>query len=132
MYEEFVRKTAEEIEIETQEDNKDFPETTVEFNKVDFKVSEDKEKKEITDLFHQIKENEEPIDPEVKDLFVNDNNSFENDDITAEDKKFIMDLIDRTDFSPDRKFFKSSKDSNKVLSKMGQRLSLKSMRKLLI
>ena len=92
-------KTAEKIEGETQEDNKYFLEIAIEFKRVDFKVFEDKEEKEITDLFDQIKENEEPVDPEIKDLFIDDNNLFENDDITDEDKNFIVDLIDKTDFS---------------------------------
>ena len=40
-----------------------------------------------------MKENEEPNDPEIKDLFIDDNNLFENDDITDEDKKFIWTLL---------------------------------------
>ena len=84
-FEEFVPKTAEEIEAKTETDNKIFLETAVEFNKVDIKVSTDKEEKEITDLFDQIKMDEEQIDPEIEDLFIDDNNLFGNDDITDED-----------------------------------------------
>ena len=40
-----------------------------------------------------MKENEKPNDPEIKDLFIDDNNLFENDDITDEDKKFIWTLL---------------------------------------
>ena len=94
-----VPKTAEQIEDETQEDSKYFLEIAVEFKRVDFKVFEDKEGKEIMDLFDQIKENEKPVDPEIKDLFIDDNNLLENDDITDEDKNFIVDLIDKTNFS---------------------------------
>ena len=83
-------KTALEMEVKTQEDNKDLLETAVEFNKADLKYLKIMRKRK---LFDQIKENEEPNDPEIKDLFIDDNNLFENDDITDEDKKFIWTLL---------------------------------------
>ena len=47
----------------------------------------------------------------MEDLFIDDNNLLENDDITDEDKKFIMELIDRTEFSSYRKAFDGSEGS---------------------
>ena len=108
-FEEFVPKTAEEIEAETEADNTNFLETAVEFNKVDIKVSRNKEEKEVTDLFDQIKKDEGQIDPEIEDLFIDDNSLFGNDDITDEDNT-DMELIDRTDFSSDRKIFDVTHD----------------------
>ena len=44
-------------------------------------------------------EGEKLLDPEIDDLFIDDSEDFANNNITADDKKFILDLIDKTDFS---------------------------------
>ena len=62
----------------------------------------------------KLKKTKKPIDPEIQDLFIDDNNLFKNDDITDEDKKFILDLTDRTDFTSDRKISNIAKDSRMV------------------
>ena len=41
-------------------------------------------------------------------IFIDESNVFDHDDITDDDKKFIIDLIDRTDFSFDVKIYNDS------------------------
>ena len=62
-------------------------------------------------MFNQIKIDKERIDPEIEDLFIDNNSLFRNDDITDDDEKFIMELIARTRFSSDRKIFDDTQDS---------------------
>ena len=38
------------------------------------------------------------VDPDIHDILIEDNELFENDDITDEDKEFIRLLIEKTDF----------------------------------
>ena len=43
---------------------------------------------------------------DTEDLFIYDNDElFNYDEITPEDKKFIMDIIDRTDFNSNKQIF---------------------------
>ena len=38
------------------------------------------------------------VDSKLKDIFIDDNKTFENDDITEDDKEFIRSLISKTNF----------------------------------
>ena len=38
------------------------------------------------------------VDSKLKDIFIDDNKIFENDDITEDDKEFIRSLISKTNF----------------------------------
>ena len=60
--------------------------------------------------------NEKKIIPDTGDIFVDENNIFENDNIEEEDKKFILDLIDRTDFSMDRNIFPEEEDEKEEIN----------------
>ena len=42
---------------------------------------------------------EKPLGNDIQEIFVNENNIFDHHDITDENKKIIIDLIDRTDFN---------------------------------
>lgn len=44
-------------------------------------------------MIDEIKEGEE-IKPDVEDIFIDENDLFDFDDISTEDKKFILDLVD--------------------------------------
>ena len=109
-YEEHVLKTAEGIEAETQQVNKDFLDAMVGFNKVELDASRDKEEKQVIDLVDGIKENEAPIEQDIEDLFIDDNDLFENDDIIQDHKKFIRELIDRADFASSTKIYDNDDD----------------------
>ena len=51
-------------------------------------------------------------DPDIHDIFIEDNDIFENDYITDEGKEFIRSLIEKTDFSTIAKIYKP--DENDV------------------
>ena len=87
------------------------------FNKVELDTSRDKEEKEVIDLVNEIKENEAPIEPDIEDIFIDDNYLFENDDITKTDKKFMRELTDRADFTSSTKFMtRTTMKSTLILS----------------
>lgn len=52
-----------------------------------------------------------------KTFFVDEKNLFDNKDITDESKKFTSDLIDRTNFSSDRKNYDDYDDAKKEIVK---------------
>lgn len=52
-----------------------------------------------------------------KAFFVDENNLFDNKDITDEDKKFTIDLIDRTNFSSNRKSYNDYDDAKMEIAK---------------
>ena len=53
--------------------------------------------------------------PDTEDAFTDENNIFENDNIEEEDKKFILDLIDRTNFSMDENIFHEEEDKKEEM-----------------
>ena len=57
----------------------------------------------IQDVFDKVKQ-EEPL-KDIENFFINANDIFDNDEISESDKRFIMDLIDRTTFIADTKKF---------------------------
>ena len=54
------------------------------------------------------------LDPEIEELFIDDNKIFESDDISEDDKKFILDPVDRTGFSFNSKIFNQDDDATTV------------------
>ena len=67
--------------------------------KVDLKDSKEVELKKIQGVFDEVQEGD------IKDFFIDDSDIFDSDEISESDKKFIMDLIDRTSFIADTKRF---------------------------
>ena len=57
---------------------------------------EEKIEETIEDIFKREKNN---VDGKIEDIFIDDNEVFENDDITEDDKYFIRSLINKTNFS---------------------------------
>lgn len=112
---EYFPKTFEQIEAETVEKNENFLNTTMKFNEVDVEVSKLREDKKIEETIDEIV-NEKKIIPDTGDIFIDENNIFENDNIEEEDKKFILDLIDRTDFSMDRNIFPEEDDEKEEIN----------------
>ena len=72
--------------------------------------------KEFTDLINNIIE-EKPLENYIQEVFMDKNNIFGHDDIADEDKKFIIDLIDRTDFSFDEKIYNDFDDAKMGVDK---------------
>ena len=69
------------------------------FNQSDIYLSKNKKvEKEFTDLFNNIVV-VKPLENGIKLIFIDKNNIFDPGDITNEDKKFVNDLFDRTEFS---------------------------------
>ena len=58
---------------------------------------EEKIEETIEDIFKREKNN---VDGKIEDIFIDDNEAFENDDITEDDKYFIRSLINKTNFFP--------------------------------
>lgn len=85
------------------------------FNEVDVEVSKQREDKKIEETIDEIL-NEKKIIPDTGNIFIDENNIFENDNIEEEDKKFILDLIDRTDFSMDRNIFPEEEDEKEEIN----------------
>lgn len=85
------------------------------FNEVDVEVSKLREDKKIEETIDEIL-NEKKIIPDTGDIFIDENNIFENDNIEEEDKEFILDLIDRTDFSMDRNIFPEEDDEKEEIN----------------
>ena len=61
-------------------------------------------------MIDEIKEGEE-IKPDVEDIFIDENNLFDFDDISTEDKKFILDLVDWTNFNDHENLFFEGEDA---------------------
>ena len=73
-----------------------------------------KKQKELGDLYDEIVQVEKPLDSEIEELFIDDSEIFESDDISEDDKKVILDLIDGTDFSFNSKMFDQDDDATTV------------------
>ena len=74
--------------------------TESEINKVYLEAFKEAELKRIQGVFEEVKEEED-----IKDFFIYNNNIFDSDEISENDRKFIMDLIDRTSFMADTQRF---------------------------
>ena len=113
-YKEFEPKIAEEIESEVAEENGDCVNAGLEENIIEIKATCQKEEKELGDLYDEIVQGKKPLDPEIEELFIDNNKIFESDDISEDDKKFILDSVDRTDFSFNTKIFDQDDDATTV------------------
>ena len=56
-------------------------------------TTEEKIEKTIEDI---VKGEENNVDGKIEDIFIDDTEVFENDDMTEDDKQFIRSLIDKT------------------------------------
>ena len=45
------------------------------------------------------------VNKDIEDIFIDENDLFDGDDVSPDNKKFIMDLIDRTNFADERKIY---------------------------
>ena len=70
-------------------------------NKVDTQATKNKEIKKIVDLINEVNQ-QAPVNKDIEDIFIDENDLFNGDDVSPEDKKFIMDIIDKTNFAKDR------------------------------
>lgn len=64
----------------------------------------------MTDLVDDITD-EKPLGDDIQGIFIDENNFFDNENITDDDKKLIIDFIDGTDFASDRKIYNDSDDA---------------------
>ena len=60
-------------------------------------ATEEKIEKTIEDI---VKGKENNVDGKIEDIFIDDNEVFENDDMTEDDKQLIRSLTDKTNFFP--------------------------------
>lgn len=86
----------------------------MEFNEVDIAVSKEREDKKIEETIDEIV-GEKKIIHNTEDFFIDESNIFENYNIEGEDKRFILDLTDRTGFSMDRNIFPEEEDKNEEI-----------------
>ena len=61
----------------------------------------------MTDLVDDITD-EKPLGDDIQGIFIDESNFFDNENITDDDKKLIIDLIDGTDLASDRKIYNDS------------------------
>ena len=82
-------------------------------NKMEIHVKGVKKEKKKGELLEDIMDGDAGgTDPDIHDIFIEDNDIFENDYITDEGKEFIRSLIEKTDFSTSAKIYKP--DENDV------------------
>ena len=93
-------------------------------NQVDYEATKDKEIKNIVETIDDVVQGEEPLKQDTEELFTYDNDDFFNyDEITPEDKKVIMDIIDPTIFNSNKQFF--SDDADATIEIVGQNTEIK-------
>ena len=93
-------------------------------NQVDYEATKDKEIKNIVETIDDVVQGEEPLKQDTEELFTYDNDDFFNyDEITPEDKKVIMDIIDPSIFNSDKQFF--SDDEDATIEIVGQNTEIK-------
>ena len=86
----------------------------MESNEVGIAVSKEMEDKMIEEPIDGIVD-EKKIIPDIEDFFIDEKNIFKNDNIEEEDKKFILDLIDKADFSMNRNIFPEEEDKKEEI-----------------
>ena len=86
----------------------------MESNEFGIAVSKEMEDKLIEETIDGIVD-EKKIIPDIEDFFIDEKNIFKNDNIEEEDKKFILDLIDKADFSMDRNIFPEEEDKKEEI-----------------
>ena len=99
-YKEPQLETADKIQKQVTIEKDSFMKTESEINKVYLEAFKEAELKRIQGVFEEVKE-----EKDIKDFFIYNNNIFDSDEISENDRKFIMDLIDRTSFMADTQRF---------------------------
>lgn len=80
--------------------------------KADFEATKDKEIKNIFQTTGDVVKGEEPLKQDAEDLLIyDDDDLFSYDEITPEDKKVNMYIIDRTDFHSDEQILNGDEDA---------------------
>ena len=105
-------ETAIEIEKQAITDEEKFIKTEPDANKVDLETSKETEIKKIEDVFDEVKREETLKD--IENFFIDDNDIFNHHEISKSNQKFIMDLIDRTNFIADTKKFIEDTEAAKM------------------
>ena len=80
--------------------------------KVDFEATKDKDINNIVETTGDVVKGEEPLKQDAEDLFIyDDDDLFSYDEITPEDKKVNMYIIDQTDFHSDEQILNGDEDA---------------------
>ena len=103
IYKEPKLENAIEIEKQAITNEEKVIKTELYANKVDLETSKETEIKKIEHVFDEAKI-EEPL-KDIENFFLDNNAIFDHDEIFESDWKFIMDLIDRSNFIADTKKF---------------------------
>ena len=98
IYKEPKLETAFEIEKQAIEDEKKLIKSELKLSKIDVQIAKESDIKKIQDIFDEVKE-EEPIN--VENVFFNDNDIFDSEEISNADREFLIDLLNRTNFNVD-------------------------------
>ena len=99
-YKEPQLEAADKIENQATIDKESFMKIELEINKVNLEASKEADLQNIQGVFDEVIEEED-----IKDYFIDDNDIFDSDEISESNRKFILDLIDRTSFIADMKRF---------------------------
>ena len=109
IWDEFVSKTTGKIE-EDKIKRDSFLEDALKFNGIDIELSNQRDEKNLIDLVYDIVSDEKPINDDIERIFIDESNISDHDDITDNDKKIIIDLTNRTNWSSDAKISNDSDD----------------------
>ena len=92
--------------------------------KVDFEAAKDKEIKDIVETTDNVVKGEEFLKQDTEDLFIyDDDNLFNYDEITPEDKKVILDITDQTNFNSNKQIFNG--DDNATIEILDEKYEIK-------
>ena len=83
----------------------------LEQNKVDIQVSREPDINKVQNIFDEVKE-EERLN--VENFFIDDNDSFNSEEISNADREFIIDLNNRTNFIANAKKFVEESNKSKM------------------
>ena len=109
IWDEFVSKTTGKIK-EDKIKRDSFLEDALKFNGIDIELSNQRDEKNLIDLVYDIVSDEKPINDDIERIFIDESNISDHDDITDNDKKIIIDLTNRTNWSFDAKICNDSDD----------------------
>ena len=108
IWDEFVSKTTGKIEDKIKRDS--FLEDALKFNGIDIELSNQRDEKNLIDLVYDIVSEVKPINDDIERIFIDESNISDHDDITDNDKKIIIDVTNRTNWSFDAKICNDSDD----------------------
>ena len=97
-------QTAEIIQKETEQNNAGYLQTALEFNKVNLTTARENLEKKIDgilDAAADLPPQNVKIDdtPKLNDIFIDDNGFFDNDDLKPEDREYLNNLLEKTNFT---------------------------------